>query len=168
MWDVPDPGDIVWCRFPEHPSYVPGPKPRPVLVLTVSEFPETAVTVVYGTSQRVDQLFTGEFAIRSAENKVAFELAGLSRDTKFDLRRQITLPWNDSFFSVPRARLMGKRQSSAACICRRWVEPSRLQHEHCDERQQKGQPGAPHTVWRIKVGRQHADTDLRAWTSFPR
>jgi hypothetical protein len=25
------------------------------------------------------------------------------------------------------------------------------------------QPGEKHTVWRLKVGRQHADTDVRAW-----
>ena len=101
MWEVPDPGDIVWCRFPEHPNYVPGPKPRPVLVLTVAEFPETVVTVIYGTSQKIDHLFAGEFAIRNADNSVAFRLSGLSRDTKFNVRKQITLPWNDSFFSVP-------------------------------------------------------------------
>ena len=52
-------------------------------------------------SAPVDRLATGEFAIRKAENKAAYELAGLSYDTKFDLRNKVELPWNDSFFAVP-------------------------------------------------------------------
>ena len=59
------------------------------------------VTVAYGTSQKLDRMVPGEFAIRKAENKVAYELAGLSYDTRFDLRNRVELPWNDSFFAVP-------------------------------------------------------------------
>jgi hypothetical protein len=59
------------------------------------------VTVAYGTSQKMQRLAAGEFAIRKAENKAAYELAGLSYDTKFDLRNRVELPWNDSFFAVP-------------------------------------------------------------------
>lgn len=102
MWEAPDPGDIVWCRFPQRPRDVPGPKPRPALVLAVTEHEDgIVVTVAYGTSQKVQQLAAGEFAIRKAENKAAYELAGLSYDTKFDLRNRVELPWNDTFFAVP-------------------------------------------------------------------
>ncbi len=102
MWEAPDPGDIVWCLFPQRPRDIPGPKPRPALVLDVDEHEfEIIVTVAYGTSQKVQRLATGEFAIRKTENKAAYELAGLSFDTKFDLRNRVGLPWDDTFFAVP-------------------------------------------------------------------
>lgn len=102
MWDIPDPGDIVWCRFPQRPRDAPGPKPRPALVVAVAEHEDgIAVTVAYGTSQKLDRLAAGEFAIRKAENKTAYEMAGLSYDTKFDLRNRVELPWDDTFFTVP-------------------------------------------------------------------
>lgn len=102
MWEAPDPGDIVWCRFPQLPRDVPGPKPRPALVLRVVDHEDGfVVTVAYGTSQNLLRLLAGEFAIRRAENRSAYDLAGLSFDTKFDLRNRVDLPWDDAFFSVP-------------------------------------------------------------------
>jgi hypothetical protein len=102
MWESPDPGDILWCCFPQRPRDIPGPKPRPALVVSVTEREDgIMVAVAYGTSQKVDRLTAGEFAIRKAENKAAYEIAGLSYDTKFDLRNIIELPWNDRFFAVP-------------------------------------------------------------------
>lgn len=59
------------------------------------------VTVAYGTSKKVQQLAAGEFAIRKAANKAAYELARLSFDTRFDLSNRVDLPWNDTFFAVP-------------------------------------------------------------------
>jgi hypothetical protein len=102
MWEAPDPGDIVWCRFPQRPRDVPGPKPRPALVVAVTEHEDgIAVTVAYGTSQKLDRLAAGEFAIRKVQNRAAYEMAGLSYDTKFDLRNRVELPWSDIFFTVP-------------------------------------------------------------------
>jgi hypothetical protein len=102
MWESPDPGDVVWCRFPERPRDLPGPKPRPALVVAVTEHEDgIVVKVAYGTSQKLDRLAAGEFAIRKAESKAAYEAAGLSYDTKFDLRHLVELPWNDTFFAVP-------------------------------------------------------------------
>ena len=102
MWEQPDPGDVVWCRFPQRPRDVPGPKPRPALVIFVKEYKNSIVVgVAYGTSHKTDRLLSGEFAIRKAENKAAYAMAGLSYDTKFDLRNIVELPWNDVFFSVP-------------------------------------------------------------------
>lgn len=109
MWELPNPGDIVWCRFPQRPRDIPGPKPRPSLVISITEYEDGhSVMVAYGTSQKVDQLNAGEFAIRKAENKAAYELAGLSYDTKFDLRNMVELPWSDVFFAVPLNPLYGQ------------------------------------------------------------
>lgn len=102
MWAPPEPGDIVWCRFPQRPRDIPGPKPRPALVLSVTEHEDgVSVQLAYGTSQRLDRLVAGEFAIRKLENASAYAMAGLSFDTKFDLGRLVEAPWNDIFFDVP-------------------------------------------------------------------
>ena len=102
MWVLPDLGDIVWCRFPQRPRDRPGPKPRPALVISIAEHDDGVVLkIAYGTSQNTDRLKAGEFAIRKAENKAAYEMAGLSYDTKFDLRNMLELPWDEHFFAVP-------------------------------------------------------------------
>ena len=102
MWPAPEPGDIVWCRFSERPRDKPGPKPRPALVLEVTQRTDgIEVKVAYGTSQKLGRLPAGEFAIRKLDNAAAYALAGLSFDTKFDLAKTLSLPWDDAFFAVP-------------------------------------------------------------------
>ena len=97
----PKPGDIVWCRFPQDKIPRPGPKSRPALVIQVGAIAdEAAVTVVYGTSQKVDRLFPGEFAITPADG-AAYTVSGLSYPTKFNFRQRIELPYNDRWFAVP-------------------------------------------------------------------
>ncbi len=101
-WSLPAPGDVVWCRFPELPKRNPGPKPRPALVLVVTERKDGAsVTVVYGTSRQLNKLSTGEFAITRQSHAAAYQAAGLSFDTKFDFKQSVELPWNEGFFAVP-------------------------------------------------------------------
>ena len=101
-WPPPAPGDIVWCHFPELPQAEPGHKPRPALVVDVEERTDgVAVRVVYGTSQRVDRLKAGEFAISQQRHAAAYKLAGLSYDTKFDFKAAVVLPWDERFFKVP-------------------------------------------------------------------
>ncbi len=101
-WKPPAVGDILWCHFPQAPELLPGPKPRPALVVRVDTREEGMVVVMaYGTSQRVDKLLAGEFAIRRAQNVAAFSLAGLSFDTKFNLKQVIELPWTEAYFKVP-------------------------------------------------------------------
>jgi hypothetical protein len=97
-WQKPAAGDIVWCYFP-----APNPKPRPVLVMTVFEesAPHFEVSVAYGTSQKTDRLFSGEFVIRKMEHLAAFAAAGLSLDTKFDLGELEELPFNSNYFAPP-------------------------------------------------------------------
>ena len=101
-WAPPTPGDIVWCHFPMLPRRNPGPKPRPALVCDVTEREEgVTVTVAYGTSQGLQRLHKGEFAITKQVNPAAYSSAGLSFDTKFNLRQLVELPWNEDFFAVP-------------------------------------------------------------------
>jgi hypothetical protein len=101
-WPTPSPGDIVWCHFPFLPASLPGPKPRPGLVLGVRVLEEgVVVTIAYGTSQRVRSLRSGEFLISKDLHPAAYKLAGLSYDTKFDLGRLAELPWSERYFKVP-------------------------------------------------------------------
>jgi hypothetical protein len=101
-WPQPLAGDIVWCHFPEDIAVKPADKPRPGLILEVfsDHAPRYAVLVAYGTSQKVNQLFSGEFAI-TGQDGGAFTIAGLSYPTKFNLKRRIELPYNESYFQVP-------------------------------------------------------------------
>ena len=107
-WAEPTAGDIVWCRFPD--NIAPRPKPRPALVLAVfdDDAPEFTVRVVYGTSQRTTTLHRGEFSILRDRNPVAFEVAGLSYDTKFNLGQTVDLPYTVEWFSVPPAAPHGQ------------------------------------------------------------
>ena len=102
QWRAPAPGDIVWCYFPELPHRHPGPKPWPALVQAVEVREDgVVVTVAYGTTQGLNRLYSGEFAIRKQQHPDAYASAGLSYDTKFDFRKTIELPWTGEFFAVP-------------------------------------------------------------------
>lgn len=107
-WGEPTAGDIVWCHFPDNISL--RPKPRPVLILAVFDdtAPQFEVRVVYGTSQRTTMLRRGEFSILRDRNAAAFDAAGLSYDTKFDLKQSIDLPYTTEWFSVPPAAPHGQ------------------------------------------------------------
>ena len=109
-WKPPAPGDIVWCRFPNLPQRNPGPKPRPALVCGITEREDgVSVAVAYGTSQNLNRLHKGEFAITKHGNPAAYGSAGLSFDTKFDFRQTVHLPWTDQFFAVPPGAPNGQR-----------------------------------------------------------
>jgi len=104
----PRPGDIVWCKFPQHASLKPGPKSRPALVLKVGEkAAATWVQVAYGTSQKVDKLFSGEFVIADSDGD-AYSISGLSYPTKFNLASTFELPFNEDWFGVPPAAPHGQ------------------------------------------------------------
>jgi hypothetical protein len=100
-WLEPTAGDIVWCNFPD--NIHPKPKPRPGLLISTKEDDQGMifVSVAYGTSQKTDRLYSGEFKISKSEHPAAYASAGLSYDTKFDLRNVLELPFNDAYFSVP-------------------------------------------------------------------
>ena len=108
-WDEPTAGEIAWCHFPDYIN--PRPKPRPALILSVfdEDAPEFAVEVAYGTSQRTTELHRGEFSILRDRNRAAYQAAGLSFDTKFDLRQTVVLPYSTEWFSVPPAAPHGQK-----------------------------------------------------------
>lgn len=99
IFALPDVGDIVWCRFPHEGFAKPGPKPRPALVVDVGALRgEPGVEVIYGTSQKLNRLYPGEFAI-TPDDGGAYALSGLSYPTKFNTRRSVFLPYNDVWFA---------------------------------------------------------------------
>lgn len=108
-WGEPTAGEIVWCHFPDNVN--PRPKARPALILNVfdDDAPEFSVEVAYGTSQRTTTLHRGEFTILRDRNPAAYASAGLSYDTKFNLRQSVVLPFNSEWFSVPPAAPHGQR-----------------------------------------------------------
>ena len=107
-WGEPNAGEIVWCHFPD--NLTPRAKPRPALILTVfdDEAPHFTVRVVYGTSKRTTTLHRGEFSILRERNPAAVAAAGLSYDTKFDLKQILDLPYTTEWFSVPPAAPHGQ------------------------------------------------------------
>lgn len=107
-WAEPAAGEIVWCHFSDQIN--PRPKARPALILAVFDdnAPSFDVRVAYGTSQRTTGLHRGEFAILRDRNAAAYSAAGLSHDTKFDLRQLVDLPYTSEWFSVPPAAPHGQ------------------------------------------------------------
>ena len=103
-WPAPAVGEIVWCLWPtKGKGSLPGPKPRPCLLLELDDkIPgQPHVLVAYGTSQRVTQLHSGEFAITQQGHPHAYTAAGLSYDTKFNLGQTAWLPFSSLAFDVP-------------------------------------------------------------------
>ena len=107
-WAEPTAGEIVWCCFPDDVS--PRAKPHPALIMTVygDDAPNFEVRVAYGTRKRCTTLHGGEFTISSTSNRAAYDMAGLSYDTKFDLKRAIDLPYTSEWFAVPPAAPHGQ------------------------------------------------------------
>ena len=94
----PTNGDIVWCLFPESLGK-PGPKPRPALIIEIggdSKY-KLVVTVVYGTTKKLDRLYPSEFKIGKRDG-ASFNLSGLVTDTKFDFNNQVKLPYCSNWF----------------------------------------------------------------------
>ncbi|MBO3274152.1 type II toxin-antitoxin system PemK/MazF family toxin [Pseudomonas schmalbachii] len=93
---LPAPGDIVWCQFPEIIGK-PGPKSRPALVTAISAS-DHAVEVVYGTSQKTNRIYPGEFVIDPADP--GFSVSGLAARTKFDFNQRYKLPFDSDWFAI--------------------------------------------------------------------
>ncbi|OTA18628.1 hypothetical protein Xbed_03073 [Xenorhabdus beddingii] len=89
-------GDIVWCRFPYEVG-TPGPKPRPALVLNTLNN-DHAVLVVYGTTQKTDRVYPGEFVI--GPDIDGWEMSGLVQETKFNLGATVSIPFDSDWFDV--------------------------------------------------------------------
>lgn len=93
---LPEPGDFVWCYFPQVPGQ-PGPKPRPALVIEVAE-EDNAVKVAYGTSQKVSKIYSTEFVLKTGD--AGFAISGLAHDTKFDMSTLVKLPYDSDWFDL--------------------------------------------------------------------
>lgn len=103
---LPDPGDIVWCKFPYGKQNGPGPVARPTLVRNayVRENPETgtlygSVEVSYGTGNTnshadVDLILKDWPVIKQC---------GLHKPTRFalDLGHKKHLFWCEEYFVPP-------------------------------------------------------------------
>src|SRR5216683_3082349 len=107
-WAEPTAGDIVCFLFPD--DIHPRPKPRPALILVVfdDDASRFEVRVVYGTSKRTTTLYRGEFSILRSQTPAAYQAAGLSYDTKFDLKQTLDPPYTTDWFSVPPAAPHGQ------------------------------------------------------------
>lgn len=112
-YEPPEPGDLVWCRFPEDASLKPAPKPRPALVLAVGHHDGDPfvpmVRIAAGTSRRTGpaQIFAWELLIEN-DGGGAFRTTGLSYTTKFNVRNTLELPYNSDFFEPPPQRPFGR------------------------------------------------------------
>jgi hypothetical protein len=94
----------VHCRFPEDEFGSPGPKERPALVTKVETREDTVdVHVAYGTSQGIDNVHAGELVVPKEDPD-----AGLQKDTKFELRNIVTLPFNEDWFAPDPLQRFGK------------------------------------------------------------
>lgn len=100
----PEPGDILWCRFPEVEGIRPGPKPRPCIASWISDAPEAGqpfrVRVIYGTSSFRGPPRPTEFDIDPVEHPAAYLHAGLSKATRFDLAKAVVVNYDDMYFSL--------------------------------------------------------------------
>jgi hypothetical protein len=107
-WPEPPAGEIAWCHFTDNIN--PRPKPRPALILAVfdDDAPQFHIRVAYGTSPRPTALHSGEFSILRLHNPIVYEAAGLSYDTKFNLKQAIDLPYTTEWFSIPPAAPHGQ------------------------------------------------------------
>ncbi|WP_152966555.1 toxin of addiction system [Gulbenkiania mobilis] len=91
---TPQVGDVVRAWFPEWPSTRPGPKARPCLVIDVEHHEHgTFVLLAYGTSQRTNALFRGEFTVQAAE-KAGWKACS-DKATKFSFANTVKVPVNE-------------------------------------------------------------------------
>lgn len=112
-FDLPAPGDLVWCRFPEDLRLKPAPKARPALVLAVGHKDDEPgmpmVRVAAGTSRKTaaGQVYPWEMLVERTD-AVEFRATGLSYTTKFNLRNTLELPYTSEFFAAAPGQPFGK------------------------------------------------------------
>ncbi len=99
----PEPGDVLWCRFPEIEGIKPGPKPRPCVAIWVSDPPPDSdtpyrVRVVYGTTKIKGKALPHEADIDQVSNPVAYKAAGLSYSTRFNFKKVVVLNYDEMYF----------------------------------------------------------------------
>lgn len=127
-WPGPQLGEFCWCWFPQDAPLERGRKPRPCLICQMSKNEQGSrfvVVVAYGTSQKIEVLYPGEFLLRP-EDGAAFASSGLKVATKFNLKQRVALPYNSDFFELPnwvagaRSPRLGRLDLSVADVRRRF------------------------------------------------
>jgi len=112
-FDLPAPGDLLWCRFPEDLRLKPAPKPRPALVLAVGHKDDDPrapmVRVAAGTSRKTGagEAYPWELLVQRTDT-VEFRATGLGYTTKFNLRNTLELPYTPEFFETAPGQPLGK------------------------------------------------------------
>ena len=96
---MPHAGEVSWGRFPYDKTLgEPGPEARPCLILAVFEAGSRfQVLIAYGTTKLHRGLKAGEFLI---DDRLAMTQAGLTEETKFDLKNHTLLPYSDKWFEI--------------------------------------------------------------------
>ena len=104
FYPPPEPGDILWCRFPKVEGIRPGPKPRPCIVSWVSDAPEAGqpyrVLVIYGTSSFRSPPRPTELDLDPDQHRAAYQQAGLSQATRFDLGKAVVVNYDEMYFAL--------------------------------------------------------------------
>lgn len=95
---LPNVGDVVWTVFPTKEI---SPKPRPAIVVATDE-KSHSIQVIYGTSQKIDRIYSGEFLISKEHQD--FHQTGLIYSTKFDTNNKVALPYNYTWFKTAPSR----------------------------------------------------------------
>ena len=100
---APEIGAVLWARLPEEGGDAKA-KLRPVVVLDVFSLNGlTYVTVAKGTSKHTDDVYLGEFVVRSPADLAC---CGLNQATKFQLQRREKLPLTEAWFSMGKSITM--------------------------------------------------------------
>lgn len=102
---APELADVLWCRFPHVEAIKPGPYPRPCIVTWVSDPPDDParpyrVRVVYGTSRFTGRPRGSEFDIDPVAHPAAYQAAGLTKPTRFNLEKSVVVNYDDMYFAL--------------------------------------------------------------------
>ena len=89
-------GAIVFAWLPESERpHAPGPKYRPVLVID-TDIKNRRIRLAYGTSQKTEVNYAGEITMAKDD------VPGLSKDTKFALKKSFWVPLDNAYFCHPK------------------------------------------------------------------
>ena len=93
---LPEPGDIVWCHFPNANPKDPTMKNRPALVISVMDKTSPPrLRVAYGTTKRVRPVGKGQILLYQPAHLLQ---AGLASETRFSLLNLVVLNYTPHWF----------------------------------------------------------------------
>lgn len=93
---LPEPGDIVWCHFPNANPKDPTTKSRPALVISVmDDTSPPRLRVAYGTTKRVRPVGKGQLLVSQPAH---LRQGGLASETRFSLLNLVVLDYTPHWF----------------------------------------------------------------------